>query len=232
MASRKDVPLLTRASVLYGDSTSTRSLVLAIPGIGSSIDLILSENGQEYVKKKIQAFLEELKMRLDTVEEGAIKVSDEEALFDLLQTAYENVVRARSEEKIKRFARLTSDCLSNDRNWDETEAAIRLISDLTDTHIKVLKIATSTSPFTAEGFEGLRVFSIINKNEELAVPSLKQKLGHLSDTASRMYCSELISKGLLHDVGIGAWDIGTLELLVPTELADWLLDKVGELDRA
>jgi hypothetical protein len=111
LASQKDIPILTRTSILYGDSTTLRSLVLLIPTLGSPIDLILSKNGQEFTIKRIEIFLEELKARLDTVENSAINSSDEEALFDLMQTAFDNVVRTRSENKIKRFARLTSDCL-------------------------------------------------------------------------------------------------------------------------
>lgn len=229
LASQKDIPILTRTSILYGDSTTLRSLVLLIPALGSPIDLILSKNGQEFTIKRIEIFLEELKARLDTVENSAINSSDEEALFDLMQTAFENVVRTRSENKIKRFARLTSDCLLNDRSWDETEATIRLISDLTDIHIKILQIALSAPMLTNEAFNGLRVISISNKNNDFDILSLKTSLNYLSEAALKMYCSELISKGLLHDEGIGRWDVGALELLVPTELANWLLEKVDEI---
>lgn len=232
LAARKDIPFLAKASILYGDSTSTRSLVLAIPFVGSSIDLVLSKNGQEYVIRRIQTFLEEIQVQLKDIEENTFKINDEEALFDLFQTAYENVTKSRSKDKIKRFARLVSNCLISEIDWDEAEAAIRLISDLTDTHINIIKFAVSIPASTNEAFKGLRIISISKKENEFNVPSLRGELSHLSDAAIKMYCSELISKGLLHDEGIGRWGTGSLELLIPTELADWLLIKIEEINNA
>lgn len=222
LGQNKGIPFLTRTSMLYGDSDVLRSLVLLIPMLGSPIDLILSKKGQEFVTKRIQIYLEELKTRLDVVENKVINSNDEEALFDLMQTAFENVVRTRSENKIKRFARLTSDCLLNDRNWDETEAAMRLLSDLTDIHITILQIAIN-APMSANGH---RVMSVIGDN---SIPCLKTNFDYLSDAALKMYCSELISKGLLHDEGIGRVGCGALDMLEPTALASWLLEKVDEM---
>jgi len=232
LAARKDIPFLAKASILYGDSTSTRSLVLAIPVVGSSIDLVLSKNGQEYVIKRIQMFLEEIQIQLKDIEENTFKINDEEALFDLFQTVYENVAKSRSKDKIKRFARLVSNCLIHEIDWDEAEAAIRLISDLRDTHINIIKFAVSIPASTHEKFNGLRIISISKKENEFNIPSFRDELSHLSDAAVKMYCSELISKGLLHDEGIGRVGIGALELLISTELADWLLIKIEEINNA
>lgn len=230
IASQKDVPLLTRGSLLYGDSTSTRSLVLALPYVGSAIDLILSKRGQEFVQKRTEIFLEEIGRRLEKLESCTIERDDEEGFFDLFQAAYENVVRTRSEERIKRFARLVGNCLGGDRQWDETEAAVRLISDLTDTHIKILTIITTLRVSERDSFEGLRVIPVTENKIIDDVPPLIDSLPYLSEAALKMYCSELISKGLLHDEGVGRWSTGSLDLLVPTPLADWLLDKIGEYD--
>ncbi|WP_139248747.1 hypothetical protein [Marinobacter antarcticus] len=228
IASQKDVPLIIRGSLLYGDSTSTRSLVLALPYVGSTIDLILSKRGQEFVQKRTEIFLEEIGRRLEKLESCTIEKEDEEGFFDLFQATYENVVRTRSEERIKRFARLVGNCLVGDRQWDETEAAVRLISDLTDTHIQILTIITNLRVSDRESFEGLRVISVTENKIIDDVPPLIDSLHHLSEAALKMYCSELISKGLLHDEGVGRWSTGSLDLLVPTSLADWLLEKIGE----
>ena len=228
LAARKDIPFLTRLSLLYGDATSARALILALPHLGSSIDLILSKNGQDYVIKRIDTFLEEINSRLKVIENDTIKINDEEALFDLFQTAFESVSKTRSKQKIKRFAAITSDCLIHDRNWDETEAAMRLISDLTDTHIQILDICENAPISESEAFNGLRATSVLGKNKDLDIQSLITEFDYLSDAALKMYCSELVARGLLHDEGIGRWDTGSIELIVPTDLTSWLLDKIKE----
>jgi len=228
VGKNKDIALLTRSSLLYGDSTSTRSLILAIPVLGSSIDLILSKKGQDFVIKRLDIFMSELNSRLEGLEEK-IECNDEEAMFDFLQTVYENVTRTRSEEKLKRFAKLTSDCFVNGNDWDESEAAIRLISELNDTHINILKVSLSAKVPEASPFDNLRVFYLDTPNDTSEYTSLTAEFGGISKAAITMYCSELISKGLLKDEGIGRWSTQALELLVATDLTVWLLTKIDEL---
>jgi len=43
-------------------------------------------------------------------------------------------------------------------------------------------------------------------------------------------CSELISKGLLHDEEAGRFNTKGVEYFVPTDLATWLLEKINELN--
>jgi len=229
IAAQKDVPLSTRGSLLYGESTSTRSLVLALPYVGSSIDLILSKKGQEFAQKRVDTFLEKLGTRLEALENCTLSQEDEEGFFDLFQAAYERVVRTRSEDRIDRFAALVGSCLGGDKSWDEAEAAVRLVSDLTDTHIRILIIVTNLRVSDRESFEGLKIIPVTDSKIIDDVPPLISKFDQLSEAALKMYCSELISKGLLHDEGIGRWSCGSLNLLVPTTLADWLLEKIGEL---
>tara|TARA_R110001599_G_scaffold304803_1_gene511118 strand:- start:209 stop:928 length:720 start_codon:yes stop_codon:yes gene_type:complete len=227
----KRIPLLTRASMLYGGSTSTRALVLTIPGYGSSIDLMLTQKGQEFVVKRLETFLGELQQRINEVEKDAISIKDEEAVFDLIQTTCESVVRTRSEEKIRRFARLASDYLLHERNWDETEIAISLVAELTDTHVHILQYISNMPASNADEFKGLKVVTVLYQNEG-SLPALESKFNYLSSAALKMFCSNLVSKGLLHDEGIGRYDTQALEILVATPLASWFLEKIQVMNNA
>jgi len=57
---------------------------------------------------------------------------------------------------------------------------------------------------------------------------LKQYFPSLSHSVLQMICSELVSKGLLHDKGVSYTDREAMELFVATDLAKWLMDWVRE----
>lgn len=223
LVANKDLPMLTRGSVIYIDLAYIRSLILAIPYFGSPIDLILSKKGKKYHQKRIELFLSELKNRLNKVENQILQIQDEEGLFDIMQTAFEQVVKSRSKLKIERFSLLTADYIVNERNWDETEALIKLVGELSDTHIDILNYMVS-SPRTMGSHRVVYIGG--DRPYQNNIPVLGDHFPKFSESALKMYCSELVSKNLLHDEGIGRANIGSLEYIEPTDLAFWLLDKI------
>lgn len=224
----KDIPILTKASILYGDQTSIRAAVVALPFIGGSLDLILSQKGEKFVQQRMEILISEINFRLNRVEKCTINPEDEESIYDLFQSVCEKVIRTKSEDKIKHFARLFSDCVSGEKGWDETEAAARLISEFSDTHIIILKIFANIKSSEIDGFTGLKVIPLFDNSVIKDVEPLIESLNYLSEAALKMYCSELVSRALLHDEGATRWGNHSLKILAPTPLADWLLAKIGE----
>ncbi len=225
LIANKDVPLLTKTSLLYGDSTLTRSLILSIPNFGSSIDLMLIKKGQKYLQERIEFFLKELSSRLKRVENQIVNIQDEEGLFDIMQAAYDQVVRSRSKRKIERFAQLISDYVVSESNWDETEVLIKLVGELSDMHVDILNFTIGV-PRT---WGNRRVVylgggRVLQEN----IPALGDHFPNFSESALKMYCSELISRGLLYDEGLRGAGLGAMEYVVPTDLAVWFLDKIKE----
>ena len=223
----KSIPLPTRSSMLYGSSKTTRALVLAIPVVGSSLDMLFSEKGNEFLTKRIDIYLKELNQRLSQVEQNQISCDDEEALFDFMLAVHDLIIKTRAEEKLKYFARLTAECFVSIDSWDEAETAVRLISELTEQHIKILKICAQ-APKIDIPHGGKRIVYFNGENNLGGALSLAKELPKLSVAARTMYCSELIAKGLLKDEGVGRSDTKALEMLLITELGDWLLDKIAE----
>ena len=197
IAQSKNIPIVTKASLLYVDSTVTRALIAAIPYCGGSLDLILSQKGEKFVQQRMETLISEISLRLDQVESCIIKPEDEEGVYDLFQSVCEKVIRTKSENKIKHFARLFSDCVSGEKEWDETEAALRLISDFSETHIMILKIFAHAKPSETDGFTGLKVIPLFDNSVIKDVEPLIESLNYLSEAALKMYCSELVSKALL-----------------------------------
>jgi HPt (histidine-containing phosphotransfer) domain-containing protein len=228
IASPLNANTTTRASLIYEKSLTTRSLILALPYVGSSIDLILSTKGQQFIQKRIDTFLEEISRRLDTLESFSIEEKNEEEVFYLLQTVLEKVERTKSELKIERFATLVGNCLIEEKNWDETEVAVKLISDLTDVHMQIIIKMNNLRLSNSEYFKGLKIIQVIDNDIINDIPSLSSELKYLSNAALKMYCSELISRGLLYDEGLGRSGGIPLNLLVPTELAEWLLGRISD----
>ncbi|CCU70455.1 hypothetical protein [Thalassolituus oleivorans] len=228
IAQSKNIPIWTKSSLLYGDSTITRALIAALPYIGGSLDLILSQKGEKFVQQRMEILISEINLRLNRVEKCTINPEDEEGVYDLFQSVCEKVIRTKSEDKIKHFARLFSDCVSGEKEWDETEAAARLISEFSDTHIIILKIFATAKQSETDGFMGLKVIPLFDNSVIKDVEPLIESLNYLSEAALKMYCSELVSRALLHDEGATRWGNHSLKILAPTPLADWLLAKIGE----
>jgi hypothetical protein len=214
---------IAKARGWYADSIGLRATIQAIPYIGSPLDTLFAGRAAQIHLKRVEEFVHELDQRLRGMERVAVNL-DDDAFADLMLTAFERVARTRSEHKRSRFARIITKQVGEGAKWEEAESAVRLLGDLEDVHLEVLGLALA-APALAKGFEGLRVISIAaspfrddNGNGPVA---LSDALPHYGTAALRMACAELMAKGLLHDEGIGRWDLGAMQYFVPTDLSDW-----------
>lgn len=228
MAEKDEAGFITKASAAYTDKFLLRAQVQLIPGLGGALDTLLSGLGAKYQYERLQYFIEELNARLQRIEE-LNTIDPTEPLYDLMMQVFNNIIKARSEEKRKCFANLVANQVVNNRVWDDAETATRLLADLTDLHIKLLRAALE-APECDGVYDDLQVFTFtvigIPDNGPTNISSL---FPELSIAVLEMACSELIAKGLLRDEGIGRYtDSKSMEYFAATEMAQWLMDWIAE----
>ncbi|MCK4392475.1 hypothetical protein KAX17_06180 [Candidatus Bipolaricaulota bacterium] len=221
---------LVKASERYANLTEFRAAIQLIPHVGSAIDTLLCGKGAKIQHERVLHFLEELKRRLQKVE-AVVGLGDEEDLFDLMLNVFDAVIRTKSEEKRKRFAALVTNQVVEKRPWEEADMAVWLLGGLSDLHVEILKQAKN-APLCDRPFENLKVLTLKEPAYEVkggTQPlSLVGALPQYSDTALRMACAELVSKGLLRDEGVGHLDTNAMEYFVETNLTEWLLEWLEE----
>lgn len=208
----------------YSEQTALRAAIQLIPYVGGAIDTLFTGKASQIQTQRIEHFIHELQARMERVE--MIKANiDDDAFTDFIFSTFEMVSRARSDEKRNRFANIVSRQVVEAHPWEEAEMAVRLVSVLEDIHIEVANTAHS-APTCENVFGGLRVVTLATLSNQDSTGNspllLSAALPHYSPAALRMACAELTAKGLLHDEGIGRWDMGAMQYFVTTDLASWL----------
>jgi len=215
---------LTAASARYAEATACRALVQAVPYVGGSIDTLLAGAGSKIQISRIEDLFRQLQEQFSQL--PTAPEYDEESLFDIVIMAMENAAKARAAEKRKIYAGIVAKQVSEHRDIEESEMAMRLAASLGVVHLKILHLAYTTPPCGAP-FDGLRVLAISDRAGQVAgenKPSmLIEKLPEYPEIILRNACAELVSKGLLYDEGLGRWNIKAMELLATTAVGKWLL---------
>lgn len=217
----------------YVDIVSLRAAVQAIPYIGGSLDTLLAGRAAQIHLQRVEKFANELAQRLAAIESVSANLNDE-AFADLMLSTFEKVARTRTDYKWARFAEIITNQVAKPTSWEEPENAVRLLSGLEDIHIEIIETALD-APIAEGAFSGLRVISLdakpIDGDKQNAAVSLIAAFPRYGTAALRMACAELTAKGLLHDEGIGRWDMGAMKYFVPTNLAEWLSSWITEAHR-
>jgi hypothetical protein len=218
---------LAKASERYGELTLVRAAVQAIPWVGGTLDTLLSGRGSKIQYERVIHFLGELDARLHQLE--AVGGINEEGFYDLMLNVFDSVIRARSEKKRARFAQLVTNQIAFARSWEDAEMAASLLRDLTETHVAILE-AASRAPVCEGSFKGLRVVTLHKEEKAFGASSLPRQdaLASVKAEGIRMACSELVSRGLLLDEGVGRLDTSAMEFFVLTDLGRWFLDWLAE----
>ncbi|MCF8257856.1 MAG: hypothetical protein K9J06_09890 [Flavobacteriales bacterium] len=127
-------------SYYYSDLTSLRLLIAAIPCVGSPLDLLLSSRGNEFVYKRLEALIEELKQEMEAVEKHLIKHDfiDREECYDLTQQVFVAAARTRHREKLKLFAQVLRGALTEKASSHDPELYVKIIDELS---VKELQVA-------------------------------------------------------------------------------------------
>jgi len=184
--------------------------------------------GAKWQYERLEDCLKQLDARVQTLESRGItvKLEETEEAYDFVVSAFDHVCRVRSRNKRRYFANLLTRQFVKHLEWDEAESAMRLLKDLTEIHIFILQWAVTLKPFDEGPFRGLRIISLpakFNYPNKWERNELIQFFPRFTVAYLRLLSSELVGKGLLHDEGIGRFDISAMEELRPTSLADWFV---------
>lgn len=210
----------------YADLYVARAGVQAIPWVGGSLDTLIAGGVARIQLQRVEDFLCKLDDRMRQVESVSANLRDE-GLSDLMVETFTGVTRSRSDAKRARFARILAKQIENGREWDEAERAVRLLSELDDIHVDVLRTVIG-APVIGEPFGGQRIVALEDRRgpDDQREPPLVlgEALTNHTLAALRMACAELVARGLLHDEGIGRLGAKALNLFVITDLGEWFTE--------
>ena len=213
------------ASERYSDLYIARAAVQAIPVIGSVLDVMLAGPGSSYRQDRIDAFINDLKIRMQTIE-GEVSDKDHVPLSDLVLMAMKEVANTRSEKKRDRLSAIVANQVTKPREWDEAEAAMRLVSEFSDLHIDVL-MAFQNAPDTMRHGKGVLTPGLQpepDAHKQVWGTPLRNMLPQYTPDAILFACHELLARGMIKDVGVGTFDgVSSMVRLEKTELTDWFL---------
>lgn len=229
---------ITKASAKYCDQFFLRAQIQLIPGVGGTLDTLLSGLGAKYQYERIEGFISELQDKFKKLEQvkSISSMEPSEELFDLIMQILDQIVKTRSEEKRKRFANLFVNQVGNQCDWDEAETACHLLGDISDIQIQILEVCLNAKPCNYP-FAGERVLTIFDhhkfferKDVALPVPTnITKYFPLLSESTIELFCSNLMAKGLLQDQGVGGYGGGIfMGYFSATDSAKWLIDWIAE----
>jgi len=140
------------ASEAYERNMALRALVSAIPGIGSSLDIVLTSGGarsEERIRNLIDALKEDMQERMETVADSTLdkEYLESDEFFDLVMRALDATIRTRDGEKRRLYARiLTESTIRSKREGHSPEEYLDLIADLTPRELRVARMLYTDWP--------------------------------------------------------------------------------------
>jgi len=230
MDRQKELQLgLEKAALKYVDDIPLRASIQAIPYIGGSLDMLLSGRGQQIQKQRIDRLLHELDMRLKKIE-GRMDIPPEDDFYDFMVGVFDGVVRAKTQKKISRFAALVINQLVRPQPWNQADTATRILKELEDIHIEILKTAIN-APISDPPFNGLRTITPFKPPVEYIgskAKPLSEQFPEFPETEIYLSCSELVSRGLLYDEGVGRLSTKAMQYFVATTSGEWLVEYIKD----
>lgn len=134
---------IVKASQVYADQTFLRAGINAIPFVGGSLDVLLASKGQNFVIRRIESFIDELKKEISDLQETQVnkELLETEEGFDLIVKAFNSASRTRQQEKLKLYARIVKSALTDSKEFeeDEPELFLKIIEELSVKELRVAK---------------------------------------------------------------------------------------------
>lgn len=214
----------------YEKSIVVRAGMIALfPVIGGIVDMLAVKPINAWRNERVTDFLMKLDSRLYGLEVEFQRMAglNREALIDWFCFTIDSVGKHRSTEKRERFAQILKTQIENERSWDEVESVSRLVGELSDLHIAILKEVCS-APVCLDPFSGKKI-SVVFDLEFVEVPRLEVKelrpmFTSVEEAVLGQILTDLISKGLIVDAGVGRWNTRALTYFAPTKFGDWFLN--------
>lgn len=136
MNSQEALTKVNDLSESYSEHFLLRAGVNLIPCIGGALDIFVAGRGEKIAKKRIENFIEELKIELKDFNEKKLdkEYLESECFFDLIINTFKKVVINRTKEKTKLFAKIIKNSISNEsqKNHDEPFIYLDTISELSE----------------------------------------------------------------------------------------------------
>lgn len=214
---------IQEARARYSDFYAIRAGIQAIPGIGGSLDTLLAGGASKIQMQRLESYIEILQARMSTIE-GIAADLESEGFSDLVLSTIDQAIHTRSVEKRQRLAQVIGRQASLAFAWDEAENAARLLASLEDMHVAVLREAVN-APVASGPYEGYRVVTLEHSdssNPSSHAVSLRESFTSHESYVLELICSELVSRGLLRDEGVGRLSTKSMTVFVATDLAIWL----------
>jgi hypothetical protein len=200
--------IIEKASLKYANSkynTLMRAGTQLIPGVGGALDMLLSGQAANYQQERLEKQIHCISERLGRVE-GVLDHPLTEELYDLFLRVFENTTKTRSDCKREYFAEILAGKITGKKTWEEAEEYVRIISYLDDIHIQILRLvyyAQNTGQAIGNTEKWVSVVATKTRAAGMDPPTiLKEELPDYSETTLVLACSELMSRGLLVDVGV------------------------------
>jgi hypothetical protein len=224
----EELTLTQKVSTLYGNSAVTRGLMMMLPA-GGIIDAFVTMPSTKYAQDRVNTLIGELQSQLMKLESVVLSSSSEEQFMLLTTKACKMALTSRTEAKIKWLATVLSNSVKHTKSWDETEVMLNFVESLTESHVVILKTIFDIKPTSLEAFKDMRVVTLEEEvktafeQEVHTIELLQELIPSISDTALKVYCADLISKGLLADEGIGRYSGKPLTIIRATDSTNWFL---------
>lgn len=233
MSDKNELTFFQKLSNKYIDSSLLRALIQAVPYAGGSLDTLMSESGQKFKEQRIENLLGHLSKEIEKIgsKQPVPNNSNSEELYDMMLFALEKSTRTRSEEKRKRFAKILANQISSPIDWDVADSIIRIISELSEPHIRLLQLALDV-PSCQGAFMGLKVITFSNFKggpENGIQPTLIPPLfPGMDESILKLLCMELVGMGLLKDEGVGRLGTAAMTYFIATDIAKTLIDTLKD----
>ena len=163
---------------------------LSAVGLGV-VDRLFCKVAADYTVKRIENLMIETEKRVDK------KLNDpaSEAFMSALYQCLPGVLETQSEEKVRMFAAILAGTWNDaDPSWDQVAQSLRLVRQLEDVHIFILRKALELSPLE----EVVVTFSIGGNGYPSSV-ALEDLLPNIEPMFIASCVSDLIAMGLIND---------------------------------
>ncbi|MCY1536043.1 hypothetical protein D9M68_714800 [compost metagenome] len=195
------------------------------------VDRLLCKRAADFTTKRLENLIIELGKYIDK----RISEPQSENFMPALQQCLPSLLQTQSTEKAKHFAKILAETWNNvDSRWDEVSQTLRLIRQLEDVHIFILRKALelNTSP-TGQ----VTTFTVGQSGYAFSV-RLDELLPNIDPMLLTSCVSDLVAMGLIRDsfaIDGGTW--GDADDSTPksspltyaiSDLGRWLLERIAD----
>ncbi|WP_186593821.1 hypothetical protein [Synechococcus sp. RS9909] len=207
----------------YSDAYAIRAGIQAIPGIGGSLDTLLAGGASKIQMQRLESYVQMLQSRMSAIEEVAADLGSE-GFSDFILSTIDQAIHTRSVQKRQRLVQVVGRQATLAFSWDEAESAARLLASLEEMHVAVLREAVN-APMATGPYEGHRIVTLEKATHAGSASNsinLRDLFSSYESHVLELACSELVSRGLLRDEGVGRLSTKSMTVFVATDLANWL----------